>query len=85
MSGVFGQKVCYYELGAGPPLILIHGLGGDADEWIFCLKELSCSNRVIMIDLPGFGRSDKPMIRYSIDGFVEMLLDVAANFFRRIR
>jgi pimeloyl-ACP methyl ester carboxylesterase len=70
---VFGQKVCYYELGAGPPLILIHGLGGDADEWIFCLTELSCSNRVVIIDLPGFGRSDKPMIRYSIDGFVEVL------------
>lgn len=26
---VFGQKVCYYELGAGPPLILIHGLGSN--------------------------------------------------------
>jgi 2-hydroxy-6-oxonona-2,4-dienedioate hydrolase len=70
---VFGQKICYYELGAGPPLVLIHGLGGDADEWIFCMKELSSSNRVVVIDLPGFGRSDKPMIHYSIDGFVEML------------
>jgi 2-hydroxy-6-oxonona-2,4-dienedioate hydrolase len=70
---VFSQKICYYELGEGPPLLLIHGLGGDADEWVFCLKDLSSSNRVIALDLLGFGRSDKPLIRYSIDGFVEVL------------
>ena len=70
---VFGQKICYYELGAGPPLLLIHGIGGDADEWVFCVHELSSSFRVIAIDLLGFGRSDKPPIRYSIGGFVEVL------------
>ena len=70
---VFGQKICYYELGAGPPLILIHGVGGDADEWAFCMKELSSSNRVIALDLMGFGRSGKPLICYTVDGFVEVL------------
>jgi pimeloyl-ACP methyl ester carboxylesterase len=72
-TSVFGQKICYYDLGAGPPLILIHGVGGDADEWAFCMKELSSSNRVIALDLLGFGRSDKPLICYTIDGFVEVL------------
>ena len=70
---VFGQKICYYDLGNGPPLLLIHGLGGDADEWVFCMKDLSSSHRVIAIDLLGFGRSDKPLIHYTIHGFVEVL------------
>ena len=68
---VFGQKICYHELGDGPPLVLIHGLGGDADEWVFCVYDLSSSNRVIALDLLGFGRSDKPLIHYTIGGFVE--------------
>lgn len=72
-TSVFGQKICYFDLGEGPPLILIHGVGGDADEWVFCLEELSSSNRVIAVDLLGFGHSDKPPIRYTIGGFVEML------------
>ncbi len=70
---VFGQKIYYFDLGDGPPLILIHGVGGDADEWIFCMKQLSFSNRVIAIDLLGFGRSDKPIIHYTVDVFVEVL------------
>jgi pimeloyl-ACP methyl ester carboxylesterase len=70
---VFGQKICYFDLGDGPPLILVHGLGGDADEWVFCMQELSSSNRLIALDLLGFGLSDKPLIHYTIGGFVEVL------------
>ncbi len=54
-------------------LVLIHGIGGDADDWAFCLDALASSHRVIALDLPGFGRSDKPLIDYTIAGFVEML------------
>ncbi|MEP6998686.1 MAG: alpha/beta fold hydrolase [Betaproteobacteria bacterium] len=70
---VFGRKICYYDIGHGPPLVLVHGVGGDADQWVFCLNRLAESHRVIAIDLPGFGRSDKPLIDYRIAGFVEML------------
>jgi pimeloyl-ACP methyl ester carboxylesterase len=70
---VSGQKICYFELGSGEALILLHGLGGDADEWLFCMEELSSSRRVIALDLLGFGRSDKPQVRYTIDRFVEVL------------
>ena len=37
---VFGQRVCYYDIGEGPPLVLVHGVGGDADQWVFCLDVL---------------------------------------------
>lgn len=70
---VFGQRMCYYDVGQGAPLVLLHGMGGDADEWAFCLVALSSTNRVIAPDLLGFGRSDKPCIDYSVEGFVEVL------------
>src|ERR1700694_3480154 len=28
---VFTRKICYYDTGQGPPLVLVHGVGGDAD------------------------------------------------------
>ncbi len=70
---VFGCTIRYYDVGSGPPMVLIHGIGGDADDWAFCLEALAASHRVIALDLLGFGRSDKPHIEYSIAGFVEVL------------
>jgi pimeloyl-ACP methyl ester carboxylesterase len=58
-------------VGAGTPLLLIHGIGGDADEWAFCFDALSKTHRVIALDLLGFGRSDKPRIEYTLAKFVE--------------
>jgi pimeloyl-ACP methyl ester carboxylesterase len=70
---VFGRSIKYYDVGSGPPLLLIHGLGGDADEWAFCFEPLSQRHRVLALDLLGFGRSDKPLIDYTIAGFVEVV------------
>ena len=70
---VFGQTIRYYDVGSGPPLLLIHGIGGDADEWVFCFEPFSKSHRVIALDLLGFGRSGKPLIEYHIAGFVEVV------------
>ena len=70
---VFSQTIRYYDVGSGPPLLLIHGIGGDADEWAFCFGALGKTHRVIALDLLGFGRSDKPLIEYHIAGFVEVI------------
>ncbi len=70
---VFGRKICYYDIGSGPTLVLVHGLGGDADQWAFCFSGLSATHRVVALELLGFGRSDKPNISYRIAGFVEVL------------
>ena len=70
---VFGQTIRYYDVGSGPPLLLIHGIGGDADEWAFCFEGFSQSHRMIALDLMGCGRSDKPRIEYHIAGFVETI------------
>src|SRR5271166_3773575 len=71
-TSIFGTTIRYYDVGSGPTLVLIHGIGGHADDWAFCLDALARSHRVIALDLPGFGRSGKPHIRYTIAGFVEM-------------
>ena len=70
---VFGRTLRYYDIGKGAPLVLVHGLGGDADQWAFCFERLAAARRVIAIDLLGFGRSDKPLIDYRVAGFVEVL------------
>ena len=48
------------ELGEGPSLILLHGLGGSLFTWRHVVAALSRAHRVIALDLKGFGQSDKP-------------------------
>jgi pimeloyl-ACP methyl ester carboxylesterase len=47
--------------GAGPPLIMLHGLGATKAEFLPMLPWLAPRHRVIAIDLPGFGDSTKPV------------------------
>jgi len=41
----------------GPPLVLLHGLGGSRSNWAFLAPELARTRRVLVVDLPGHGRS----------------------------
>lgn len=43
--------------GEGPPLLLIHGLGGSHLNWILVANRLAEGHRVVAVDLPGFGLS----------------------------
>lgn len=43
----------------GPPLVLIHGFGGDLDNWRFVIPEWAKERSLIAIDLPGHGGSSK--------------------------
>jgi pimeloyl-ACP methyl ester carboxylesterase len=55
------------ESGHGPPMLLLHGIyaGAGAHEWDALVGELSATHRVRVPDLLGFGRSDRPAIRYT--------------------
>ncbi len=44
----------------GSPVVLVHGLGGYAETWWPNNLALARQHRVFVVDLPGFGRSDKP-------------------------
>jgi pimeloyl-ACP methyl ester carboxylesterase len=60
---VAGYQVHYDVLGpaSGPPVVLVHGLGGRAEEWLdFAHHLVKAGYRVYLPDLPGYGRSEKP-------------------------
>ncbi len=57
----------------GFPLFLIHGLGGSIESWNKNIEFLSKKFRIIALDLPGFGLSDKPKVSYTINFYVNFL------------
>lgn len=51
----------YYEIhGDGPPLLLLHGFTGSVENWAPLVQSLRDAYRLIVIDLPGHGRSSVP-------------------------
>ncbi len=54
---IHGQELYYEERGRGPALALLHGFPLDGRMWEQQLASLSDRYRVIVPDLPGFGRS----------------------------
>jgi pyruvate dehydrogenase E2 component (dihydrolipoamide acetyltransferase) len=52
----------------GPTVVLIHGFGGDLDNWLFNIDALAQQARVYAFDLPGHGQSTKSFEDASLDG-----------------
>lgn len=54
---------------AGPPsapaVVMVHGLGDEADTWRYTIPPLAETYHVIALDLPGFGRSGHPKRAYT--------------------
>ena len=68
-------KLRYQMAGTqGSIVILIHGLGGATENWELNLLELSKSHRVYALDLPGFGQSEKPKIRYTLPFVIQTFI-----------
>src|SRR5262249_5630526 len=59
--------------GAGPPLLLVHGLMTSSYSWRYVLEPLGARFTLYIPDLPGNGRSSTPPGRYHPDAFVEWL------------
>lgn len=54
------ETISYKRTGSGPPLLLIHGLGGTKHVWLPLEPFLAASREMIAVDLPGFG--DSPVL-----------------------
>ncbi len=54
-------ELSYLEAGTGYPVICIHGLGGTKGSFLPTVSALADEYRVIALDLPGFGDSEKPI------------------------
>jgi pimeloyl-ACP methyl ester carboxylesterase len=59
-----------------PPVLLLHGLGDEADTWRHLFPPLSSRFRLVAPDLPGFGRSEKPDRRYTIPFYMDVALEL---------
>ncbi|WP_043310195.1 alpha/beta fold hydrolase [Pseudomonas sp. ML96] len=72
---VDGLTIHYYEGGPrdGETLVMIHGFGANRDNWLRFARHFSQQYRVIALDLPGFGESDKPDVNYDVASQTERL------------
>ena len=64
---VDGRRHCIADLGRGPVVVLLHGLGGSIYDWRHLLRPLSRDHRVVAVDLLGSGESEIPAVEdYSV-------------------
>jgi pimeloyl-ACP methyl ester carboxylesterase len=70
-----GLTIAYREAGqdkAGPAVVLLHGWPTSAYLWRNVMPAIARQRRVVALDLPGFGGSDKPTdVRYTFGFFAE--------------
>jgi pimeloyl-ACP methyl ester carboxylesterase len=72
-----GRRIAFTRRGKGPPLLFLHGIHAAAwsYEWHDNVDYLARSNTVYTLDLLGFGRSDRPAIRYSARLYISLISD----------
>jgi len=63
----------FFAVGEGEPLVLIHGVGMRLEAWAPQIARFSGSHRVIAVDMPGHGESDKLPTGSTIADFVAWL------------
>jgi len=75
---VNGRRISYLRRGeTGNPVLLIHGFGGDKNNWLFNHEALAATHTVYALDLPGHGDSDKNIDDPTFSGFAKVLLGFA--------
>jgi pimeloyl-ACP methyl ester carboxylesterase len=57
LAEIGGLRTRYWVGGSGPPLVLVHGLGGAAYNFTELAPLLARGHRVLVLDLPGHGGS----------------------------
>jgi pimeloyl-ACP methyl ester carboxylesterase len=79
-----GYRVAYTRHGSGPALLLVHGIHAAASsfEWRQNVESLAASHTVYAIDLLGFGRSDRPGVKYTARLYLALLTEFATKVVR---
>lgn len=72
---IFGAKIRYLEAGDAtkPKVILLHGLGAQAESWALTIPALAQNYHVIAPDQVGFGKSDKPLLKYRVATYADFI------------
>jgi pimeloyl-ACP methyl ester carboxylesterase len=68
---VEGTPTSYVDLGSGDrePVVFVHGLGGQWQNWLENLPRVAGERRALALDLPGFGLTPEPRDDISISGY----------------
>lgn len=68
-------QVFWREVGAGNPVVFLHGTWADSEQWVPLLQVLGDRHHTLAPDLLGFGESFAEKTRYSIDLEVDVLAE----------
>ncbi|HEV8179542.1 MAG TPA: alpha/beta hydrolase [Gaiellaceae bacterium] len=71
-----GTPLRYAVGGDGPPLVLVHGLGGTIENWRALGPALAARHRVLVPDLPGHGRSSPLPEARDVDDLADAVLGI---------
>src|SRR3954447_7653323 len=71
-----GHTIAYRSAGAGPVLLLVHGIAGTNAVWEDVIPELASDHTVIAPDLPGHGASGASAGDYSIGAMAATIRDL---------
>ncbi len=64
-----GGEIHYTDMGEGMPVVMIHGFGGNANNWTDLSHLWEDNFRMLAVDLPGFGLSDLNEDRFIAEKF----------------
>lgn len=76
LVNLFGTHISVVEAGKGPVVILVHGVAGSRHIWDSVIPRLAQRFRVVAVDLPGHGESEKPRGDYSLGAYATVLRDL---------
>jgi 3-oxoadipate enol-lactonase len=76
-ADVKGVRLRYFVGGDGPPLVLVHGLGGAASNWTELVPLLVPHHRLLVPDLPGHGGSTALPAVSGLEPFADRVAAVA--------
>ena len=72
---VNSQRARVLDLGAGDPVVVLHGWGGRIESMAPVLSCLAANHRVVALDLPGFGESPLPAGVWGTPDYAEFVHD----------
>jgi pimeloyl-ACP methyl ester carboxylesterase len=76
---VRGTRLRYLVAGQGEPLLLVHGLGGAAANWLALAPLLLPGRRLLLPELPGHGGSQPPAAAPSLNVYADRLAALLAD------
>jgi pimeloyl-ACP methyl ester carboxylesterase len=69
-----GAKTNYQVFGEGKPFLILHGWGSNSDRWVPVAEKISERGfKVIVPDLPGFGKSDALLMPWNTNKYIDWI------------